>query len=226
MEKNGQDKITAFDTLFTTNHIQMLKILMPYLEPPMGRQMAVYIKYLELRYALSYFDSPSHELYGCAGSHGSPFSGAGALPKEEFNVSKLCSELLPYCTNDEKQKVEQISGLFRSMEMYKEMSQTLELMKDFMPDFSPEAMSDLMQNFQPNPMSGQKAGQAQDTVSAAAGQDSPRNHGGGADGSEPAAMPGSRKQENGMAEMLTNMLSPEQKAMLEMFGGNLAYESK
>ncbi len=226
MEKNGQDKITAFDTLFTTNHIQMLKILMPYLEPPMRRQMAVYIKYLELRYALSYFDSPSHELYGCAGGYGSPFGGAGSLPKEEFNISKLCSELLPYCTNDEKQKVEQISGLFRSMEMYKEMSQTLELMKDFMPDFSPETMSGLMQNFQPNPMSGQENGRAQDTVSAAGGQDSAEGHDGGADGPEPDAMAGSRKQEGGMAEMLMNMLSPEQKAMLEMFGGNHAYESK
>lgn len=182
MEKNGNDKITAFDTLFTTNHIQMLKILMPYFDPPMRKQLVIYIKYLELRYALSYFDSNSHELYGCAEGYGHSLDGADPFGKEEFNINKICSELLPYCTSDEKQKVEQISGLFRSMEMYKEMSQTLEVMKDFMPDFSPDS--------------------AQDSNSS-----------------------GGMNQENGMTEMLMNMLSPEQKAMFEMFGGN-THESK
>lgn len=181
MEQNGHDKITAFDTLFTTNHIQMLKILMPYFDPPVRKQLVVYIKYLELRYALSYFDSHSHELYGCAGGYGSK-DGADPFGKEEFNISKICSELLPYCTSDEKQKVEQISGLFRSMEMYKEMSQTFEVMKDFMPDFSTDSAKD----------------------------------------SDNSRTPG---QENGMMEMLMKMLSPEQKAMFEMFGGN-THESK
>lgn len=189
MEKNGHDKITAFDTLFTTNHIQMLKILMPYFEPPMRKQLTVYIKYLELRYALSCFDSPSHELYGCAGIHNGHMDGAGPLGKEEFNISKICSELLPYCTNDEKQKIEQISGLFRSMEMYKEMSQTFEIMKDFMPDFSPDFT---------------RAGS----------------------GTEPSGSPGPQSQGGGMMEMLMNMLSPEQKAMFEMFGGNDTHEPK
>ena len=182
MEKNGHDKITAFDTLFTTNHIQMLKILMPYFDPPMRKQLVVYIKYLELRYALSYFDSHSHELYGCAEGYGHPLDGADPFGKEEFNIGKICSELLPYCTNDEKQKVEQISGLFRSMEMYKEMSQTFEVMKDLMPDFPLDSAPDS----------------------------------GGS---------GSKEQGNGIMEMLMNMLSPEQKAMFEMFGGN-THESK
>ncbi len=146
MEKNGHEKITAFDTLFTTNHIQMLKILMPYLEPPMQKQMAVYIKYLELRYAMSCLDSHPHELYGCAGGHNNPLGGSGPFAKEEFHIGKICSELIPYCTDEEKQKVEQLSGLFRSMEMYKEMSQTFEAMKEFMPDFSPDFLSGFMQN--------------------------------------------------------------------------------
>lgn len=170
----------------------MLKILMPYFDPPMRKQLVVYIKYLELRYALSYFDSHPHELYGCAGGYGYPSDGTDPFGKEEFNIGKICSELLPYCTNDEKQKVEQISGLFRSMEMYKEMSQTLEIMKDFMPDLM------------------------------SASGDIPGNASGTPDGSGHSV---SHNQGNGMMDMLMNMLSPEQKAMFEMFGGN-THESK
>ena len=35
MEKNEHDKIIAFDTLYTNNHIQMMKIVMPYFDEPM-----------------------------------------------------------------------------------------------------------------------------------------------------------------------------------------------
>ncbi len=220
MEKNGHDKITAFDTLFTTNHIQMLKILMPYFEPHMRRQLAVYIKYLELRYALSYFDSASHELYGCAGGYGS-FHDGDPFGREEFNIGKICSEILPYCTNEEKQKVEQISGLFRSMEMYKEMSQTFEMMKEFMPDFSPDFLSNLMPD---SPADG-KPGASPDSRAEGSGN--------GNGNPEPGTGKEDTENENGntnqgsnMMDMLMNMLSPEQKAMFEMFGGNHTHDSK
>lgn len=212
MEKNGHDKITAFDTLFTTNHIQMLKILMPYFEPHMRRQLAVYIKYLELRFALSYFDSASHELYGCAGGYGNTHDG-DPFGREEFNIGKICSEILPYCTNEEKQKVEQISGLFRSMEMYKEMSQTFEMMKEFMPDFSPDFLSNLMPDF-PSGKTGESPDSRPEDSGCSNGNTEHENAKGSGNGG----------QGNSMMDMLMNMLSPEQKAMFEMFGGNHAHE--
>lgn len=122
MEKKEHDKIIAFDTLFTTNHIQMLKIVMPCLDHPMQKKLAVYIKYLELKYTLDYYSSHPFELCSCS------------VTKEELNIGRLCSELLPFCTAEEKQKLEQIAGLFRSMEMYQEMSKTMELMKDIFPE--------------------------------------------------------------------------------------------
>lgn len=122
MEKNEHDKIIAFDTLYTNNHIQMMKIVMPYFDEPMRGKLAVYIKYLEFQHTLGRYRSHSYELSGCS------------FNKEEFNIKKLCSELLPFCTGEEKKKLEQIAGIFHSMEMYKEMSRTMEMMKDFAPD--------------------------------------------------------------------------------------------
>lgn len=122
MDKKEHDKIIAFDTLFTTNHIQILKIVMTYCDYQLQKKLAVYIKYLELQYTLSYYTSHPSDLYGCS------------FTEKEFNISKLCSEILPFCTNDQKQKIEQIAGIFRTMEMYKEMSQTFEMMKDVFPE--------------------------------------------------------------------------------------------
>ena len=55
MGERDQDKVTTFDTLFTNNQIQKLKILMTYLDRSMQKNMAIYIKYLELQYTMEFF---------------------------------------------------------------------------------------------------------------------------------------------------------------------------
>ena len=52
MADYSQDKVAAFDTLFTNNHIQMLKILVPYFDSTIQKNLAIYIKYLEFQYTL------------------------------------------------------------------------------------------------------------------------------------------------------------------------------
>lgn len=182
MDEKEHDKITAFDTLFTTNHIQILKIVMSYFDKQLQKKMAVYIKYLEFQYTLTWLQSHPFELYGCSDRN------------EEINIGKLCSEILPYCTGEEKQKVEQIAGMMRSIEMYREMSQTFEMMKDMFPEGFGDTFSS---NASPDD------GSASDTS---------------------ADNTGNPNTNNGMLDILMNMLSPEQKAMFEMFGGDNSHE--
>ena len=54
MEDQSSKIIAAFDSLFTTNRIQILKILLPRLAPEHQSGFAVYIKLLELQYTLSF----------------------------------------------------------------------------------------------------------------------------------------------------------------------------
>ena len=54
-DKDNCDKILAFDSIYTNNHIQMYKLLLPYFEPEMQKKMAIYIKFMEFQYTLSYF---------------------------------------------------------------------------------------------------------------------------------------------------------------------------
>lgn len=186
MDNREQGKITAFDTLFTTNHIQILKIVMSCLDPQMQKKLAVYIKYLEFQYTLSFLRSNPSELCGCS------------REKEEPDIGKLCSEILPYCTSEEKKKVEQISGLLNSLKMYREMSQTMEMMKDIFPEGFEDAFS--------------FGSASDDTASQNTEDESSNGHASHADGGN-------------MMDMLMSMLSPEQKTMFEMFGGNSSHES-
>lgn len=55
MGSDEHNRVIAFDTLFSTNHIQMLKVMLPYLDNQMQKFMAIYIKFLELNYTIDFY---------------------------------------------------------------------------------------------------------------------------------------------------------------------------
>ena len=59
MDDKRIDKAAAFDTLFTSNRIQILKILAYYMDPRLLKGLAVYIKMSELQYTLTPFSQAS-----------------------------------------------------------------------------------------------------------------------------------------------------------------------
>lgn len=113
------DKVLAFDTLFTTNQIKMYKILLFFLDSHMQKWMAVYIKFLELQYTLSYFDS--HD----------------SLSMNKPDFAEICKEILPYCNPEERRKIEQFTQMQQTMEQFKQLNETMEMMKELFPDGMP-----------------------------------------------------------------------------------------
>lgn len=193
MDSKDHNKVIAFDTLFSTNQIQMLKIMLPYLDNQMQKTMAVYIKFLELRYTIDFYQNHPYPLCGCLKKDQTPDFG------------QICTELLPYCTEKEKKQLEQFRNIFKSMEMYQEMMKTMEMMKDFMPDMD---MGNLFQNLGGLGDMG-NMGDLFHTCSEKSSSKEPS--------SDSASSAGS---DSGMINMLMNMLSPEQKELFELFGGN------
>lgn len=215
MEKNPHDEITAFDTLYTTNHIQKLKILLPYFDYSIRQKLTVYIKYLEFQYTLTYIKSHPLEMCGC--SH----------EKKELNINRLYSDLLPFCTPEEKEKMEQLAGLFRTLDMYREMSQMMEVMKSFAPDGTTEMPFDFSSEMFSNLTSGDFSSISPDMISLfssffSSGPDKENSESSEKDADQKSNTANS----NGMMDMLMGMLSPEQKTMFEMFGGNNTHESE
>lgn len=122
MTECGQEKIAAFDTLFSTNHIQMLKILLTYMEPSQQKSIAVYIKFMELQYTLSFFNiHPASSL--------SSFSH-----KEDFNAAKLCDELFPLCNHAEQENLKHMKEMYQNFANMQEMMQMVQMMKELFPE--------------------------------------------------------------------------------------------
>ena len=125
MDHSEFDSITAFDTLYTTNHLQMLKILLPHLQKDMQPHIAVYIKLNEFLFALRFSKD-------CK-----PKSDSGSC-KKEIDIQALICEISPYLSGNEKEMLQKLAEMKDNMEKFKQINQMMQMM-DGMSD-SPESM--------------------------------------------------------------------------------------
>lgn len=107
------DHIAAFDTLYTNNHIQILKLLLPCLPKDKQYFGAIFIKYLELQYVIH---------YGKQLAQGSCYNS-----DQKPDYAKLCHDILPYCTEKEAHIVNSIQNMLQTFETFKSMQSMLEL---------------------------------------------------------------------------------------------------
>ena len=174
--------VMAFDALYTNNQIQKLKVLLPYIDQSMQKHMTIYIKYLELKYTIELFKRHPFHIHSTCEKQGTP------------DLKKICRELRPYCTESENRQLEQMVSIFRTMEMYQEMSQTMNAMQEMFPDMGMGTSGeDLFGNGNPFSMF--------------------MNH---PDGS------GDTGEGSTIENILMGMLTPEQKAMYETFNNTLS----
>lgn len=122
MDIKESDKIAAFDTLYTNNHIQMMKIILPLLDKSMRLKMAVYIKFLEFQHTLKLAGNPSFAY------------GLSSAEQETVDFSALCDELLPYCDEAERARISQFKNISSMIAQYKEISSMMSMFKDMFPD--------------------------------------------------------------------------------------------
>lgn len=124
MNNNHPDRVMAFDALFTTNHIQMLKLFLSYMEPSVQRQLAVYIKFLELQYTLRFFQNhPSASMPLCP-----------ELSHPENGIDGLLDEILPFCSNSEKEKIQSFKNMYRNIENIQEVMEMLDMLREISPE--------------------------------------------------------------------------------------------
>lgn len=134
----ADDKILAFDTLYTNNQIQLYKIMLPYLRPKMQHTIAILIKYMELRYTISF----------CNSSLWSP------QKEKAFDINKIWDDFLPYCSPSQRDSFSRLKNMMQTMESAKEMMSTMEMMQQMFPEgfaFNPsdtDSMQDIFQMFQ------------------------------------------------------------------------------
>lgn len=109
------DQIAAFDTLFTNNHIQICKLLLPSLPKDKQYLFAILIKFWELDYVVRHGKKlvcPSSD-----SQSGSP------------DYQKLCNDILPYCDENETKMVQSILQILKTLDTVKTLAPLMELMK-------------------------------------------------------------------------------------------------
>lgn len=162
MSESKQDKVAIFDTLFTTNHIRRLKVLVTYLESSMQKNMAVYIKFLELQYTMNFFRAHPY---------------ATITPSSADNSSdytQIFGELIPYCDAAQRSQMENMQNMLQTFVNLQEMMEMVNMMKDIFPEgdnplgsmfgnMDPASMPDMSQMFDMFQMFGNmKGGDSED----------------------------------------------------------------
>ncbi|MCM1569556.1 MAG: hypothetical protein NC081_08930 [Roseburia sp.] len=122
MEEKELHKITAFDTLFTTNQIQILKILLTYLAPSSRKGLAIYIKLLELRYTIAFFDKHPHA------------DILHAPDADNSDKFQIFDEILPLCSPSEQEKLQKMRSMYQNFENMQEMMQIVQMMQEMFPE--------------------------------------------------------------------------------------------
>ena len=122
MEQTGKDNISAFDALYTTNQIQLFKILIPYMAPSMQKNLVIYIKYMEFQYTLTLFKKH-------------PYAAFSSFPSSDKpDTNQLFDEIIPFCDLSQREKILQMKNMMHSMEQMKEMMGMMEMMKEMFPE--------------------------------------------------------------------------------------------
>ena len=130
MEEQTTKTITAFDSLFTNNRIQMLKILLPRLIPEQQGGFAVYIKLLELQYTLTFLRRhPGKPLFD-----GAKRLSAGFFQEDNTDTMELLDELLPFSGPEERAKIQNMKNMMENFKKMKEMMDMIQMMQELFPE--------------------------------------------------------------------------------------------
>lgn len=143
------DTVASFDTIYTNNHIRILKVLLPYFDPNSQRKLAIMIKFMELRYTMDYFSR-----------HTAAFSAGSEASACQPDIVRIFEQIKNFCTPSERTMFEQLANMKKSMEMYEEMMGMMQLFNQFSENAdtppSPEPEKNAEQNRNPlgdaNPM--------------------------------------------------------------------------
>lgn len=132
---DDNDYVLAFDHLYTTNHIQILKSLLPFLEGKNARLLPVLIKYMELKYTLALVNKNKYSfgndnlLTGSAQT--SSEKQAGGIGE---NIERVYNAVHRYLAPDEEKQLSQMMSAMQTMKNVREMQQMLEMLQSLNPD--------------------------------------------------------------------------------------------
>ena len=129
---DDNDYVMAFDHFYTTNHIRILKTLLPFMDNSGNSMLPAMIKYMELKYTLSVINSgkPHFPQGICASS----ITNNSSFSDFSDNIEQICNAVRRYLTPSEEKHFDRIISVFRALKNVQEMQQMVELIQSMNPD--------------------------------------------------------------------------------------------
>lgn len=123
--KDISEAILAFDTLYTNNHMKILKLLMPFVDEKHQKMLAIFIKWQELVFTMDFFKHYSVSLYS------SDFSR-----KTTVNIEELLPLISSYCNKQEQEILNQFGQIKNMMNMMDSIQEYLPFIQQIMSTMS------------------------------------------------------------------------------------------
>lgn len=121
MSEQNHD-ITSFDSFIQDNQLHILKTALPYINISEQRFLSVYVKLLELKNTIHFYQSDEETLSACS------------LQKKDGNLFEFLQDIRKYCPPDKQEFIDQMlnfSNMYQMFQTYQAMSQEFEQFKDF-----------------------------------------------------------------------------------------------
>ncbi|MGN0405390.1 MAG: hypothetical protein ACI4F1_09220 [Bariatricus sp.] len=127
MEKKPPLNMTPFDLMVTTEFLQTMKLMIPYLPPDLQRMAGIYAKLSELQNAIYYFQPPYYD------------SRRRRLRQKKLDIHSLMEDLRPYLTREACDMFDQVEQAVEMMQMIQSVN-----MEEMMQSAGMSDMADMM----------------------------------------------------------------------------------
>lgn len=97
---------TPFDTMTQTRQLQMLKVMVPYMQSEQQKNFALLIKYMELKNTVSVFSHTDQVLSMCS------------VSEDEDRTLAMLNELRTFCTEKERETIDMLTNMLSMFETY------------------------------------------------------------------------------------------------------------
>lgn len=102
----NETQLTTFDVMTQSRQLQMLKTIIPYMKNQQQMNLAVLIKYMELKNTIQVFSKEENVISMCS------------LPENEDHMLAMLTDLRKFCTEKEQETLDMITNMWSMLETY------------------------------------------------------------------------------------------------------------
>jgi hypothetical protein len=121
MEIKEFDPVQTFDTKYTSQPLQLIKVLIPYLEPELRKTMIILIHFMELQYTINHIRS-----------HPEDYADAASV----FSLDENMEQIRKYCPPAFISMLDNLNSIQNAMKLYEEMKDMMEFTDPQQMDFT------------------------------------------------------------------------------------------